>query len=97
MNLIMQNYLDAFETGMALWRKNTELFINQINLFWEFQNLLNENVQRLFSMEPPLDLIKHSHSNIRELTHGAVNLTIKSMRKNWELLNDCINLLLDTE
>jgi hypothetical protein len=92
--LIRRNYLLGFEIGMSLWKKNVEFLFNQMNQWAAMQREYNDIVKSLYG-KSPFEAINLSESFI--MTEDTMDFFQKTAERNWLLLNDCINLMLDLE
>jgi hypothetical protein len=90
--LVMRNYLLGFEVGMCLWKRNIEFFIRQMNQWAAMQQLYNGTINGLYGKSPS-ETRALFESFFNELTKDATDFA----EKNWLLLNDCINLMLDLD
>ncbi len=91
LDLIVENYLLGFEIGMFLWKKNVEFFINQINQ-WA---VLHQEYNDMIKGKSPFELMNLSESVIK--ARDTMDFIQKTAERNWLLLNDCINLMLDLD
>jgi hypothetical protein len=92
--LIIRNYLLSFEIGMSIWKKNVEFLINQINQWAAMHQECNDIMKGLYG-KSPFEVINPSESFI--MTRDTMNFIQKTAERNWLLLNDCINLMLDLD
>lgn len=90
--LVMRNYLIGFEVGMGLWKRNVEFFIRQMNQWAAMQHLYNGTINTL-DWKSPSETRALFGSSFNELTKDTTDFA----QKNWLLLNDCINLMLDLD
>jgi hypothetical protein len=95
--IMMRNSLSMFELGMSIWRAHFRFFVQQLNALWEFQNEYNEALKDFHKAKSSSEIMTSFHEHHQKLAKDIADFTLKSFERNWDLLNDCINLMLDVD